>query len=584
MSPTGWTRALDPTPDGYPTQSWGAGYLFPIKGAEAFADGEAEEVEGIEVVDDHTLKLTLDEPTTTFLLGLTVATSWPVPKEAVAERGEEFKSRPVGAGPFFISEWNPGSDITIARNPGYVDPEPPYLDEIHIDLGVDENTQVVRLESGEADGVFEQFAPSPASLRLLAENPDLATAPSVGPRIFYLALNNDGIFADKRLRQAVAHAMSTDFIVQFGDLARPWNQLISSTTAQSDPEGSLTYLHDSASASLLLEEAVYDGTPVKIVYDVTDPYTSANATALTQDLEAIGFTVDLRGLQKTQFYNDIYDPTLYDISSTYWSADYPDAQDFISTNFTCGSIDILNISRFCHPGIDEEFYATEQMPFGPERDEALRAVQQRLIDDVAGIPVMEVTPRSSPGRASAPSPPWPRTLRSTGSAWSRPTAEPTPGGDGRPALTGTRRSSRSRLRVGSARGEIRAASTSSWAVARPWASWANRVRARRRSASPSWDCSVARATSPADRCDSMARSASSATASTAAPASASAGHLRAPGPLPVVRCAAPHGCTDAPPAGAAPRAPSRDRRRADRGPAGAAWHRGPRTRHGALSA
>ena len=394
----GLTRALDPTPDGAATQSWGAGYLFPIAGAEAFANGQAEEVEGIEVVDPHTLKLTLTEPTTTFLLGLTIATSWPVPREAVEQRGEDFKSSPVGAGPFYVAEWNVGSDITLARNPGYVDPELPYLDEIHIDLGVDENTQVVRLESGEADGVFEQFALSPASLRLLAENPDLSTAASVGPRIFYLALNNDGIFADKRLRQAVAHAMSTDFTAQFGDLARPWNQLISSTTVQSDPAGTTTYPHDPASASLLLEEAGYDGTPVKIVYDVTDPYTSANATALTQDLEAIGFTVDLRGLQKTQFYNDIYDPSLYDISSTYWSADYPDAQDFISTNFVCGSIDILNISRFCDASIDADFAATERMPFGPERDEALRAVQQRLIDEVAGIPVMEVTPQVVTGQ------------------------------------------------------------------------------------------------------------------------------------------------------------------------------------------
>jgi peptide/nickel transport system substrate-binding protein len=389
----GLTRALDPTPDGAATQSWGATYLFPIAGAKAFADGEAEKVEGIEIVDAHTLKLTLSEPTTTFLLGLTIATSWPVPQEAVAERGEDFKSRPVGAGPFYISEWNVGSDITLARNPGYADPELPYLDEIHIDLGVDENTQVVRLESGEADGVFEQFALSPASLRLLAQNPDLTSAASVGPRIFYLALNNDGIFKDKRLRQAVAHAMTTDFTAQFGDLARPWNQLISSTTAQSDPEGTTTYLHDPVAASDLLEQAGYDGTPVKLVYDVTDPYTSANATALTQDLEAVGFTVDLRGLQKTQFYNDIYDPSQYDISSTYWSADYPDAQDFISTNFTCGSIDILNISRFCDAAIDEAFAATEQMPFGPERDAALLDVQQRLIDEVAGIPVMEVTPQ-----------------------------------------------------------------------------------------------------------------------------------------------------------------------------------------------
>lgn len=395
----GLTRALDPTPAGGAAQSWGAGYLFPIEGARAVADGEAETVEGITVVDDHTLRIRLTQPTTTFLLGLTIATSWPVPREAVEARGEDFKTSPVGAGPFFISEWNRGSDITLARNPGYVDPDLPYLDEIHIDLGVDENTQVVRLESGEADGVFEQFALSPASLRLLAQNPDLTSAASVGPRIFYLALNNDGIFKDKRLRQAVAHAQTTDFTAQFGDLAKPWNQLMGSATAQSDPEGTFTYAHDPAAASALLEEAGYDGTPVKILYDATDPYTSANATALAQDLETVGFVVELRGVPKTQFYADLYDPALpYDISSTYWSADYPDAQDYISTNFTCGNIGILNISRFCDAAIDEAFAATERMPFGPERDTALRDIQQSLIAEVAGIPVMEVTPQVVTGQ------------------------------------------------------------------------------------------------------------------------------------------------------------------------------------------
>ena len=143
-----------------------------------------------------------------------------------------------------------------------------------------------------------------------------------------------------------------------------------------------------------LESAGYDGSPLKIVYDVTDPYTTQNATALTQDLEGVGFTVELIGLQKGEFYNAIYDPSAFDISSTYWSADYPDAQDFISTNFICGMIDVLNISRFCDEAIDEAFFATEAMEFGPERDAALLEVQQRLIDELAGIPVMEVTPKS----------------------------------------------------------------------------------------------------------------------------------------------------------------------------------------------
>jgi ABC-type transport system substrate-binding protein len=390
----GMQRALDPDPTGAPAASWGGGYLFPIKGAAEFNSGEADSVEGIEVIDDHTLQVTLNEPTSTFVLGLTIATSWPVPQEAVEERGEDFADRPVGAGPFSVSEWNKGSDITIVRNPGYVDPELPYLDEIHVDLGVDENTQVLRLESGEADGVFDQFALSPQSLRQLEAAPNVTLVDSVGPRIFYLALNNDGIFADKDLRQAVAHAMTTDFTVRFGDLAKPWNQLMSSTSVQSDPEGTVTYAHDPGTAMALLESAGYDGSPVRIVYDVTDPYTTQNASALAQDLEAVGFTVELLGQQKTEFYNTIYDPAAFDISSTYWSADYPDAQDFISTNFICDTIDILNISRFCDESIDEAFFATERMDFGPERDAALLEVQQRLIDEVAGIPVMEVTPKA----------------------------------------------------------------------------------------------------------------------------------------------------------------------------------------------
>ena len=222
-----------------------------------------------------------------------------MPAEAVEERGEDFANRPVGAGPFYVQEWNKGSDITLARNPGYVDPELPYLDEIHVDLGVDENTQsCCASRSARLDGVFEQFALSPPSLRQLRADPNLTITESVGPRIFYLALNNDGILADKALRQAVAQAMTTDFTAQFGDLAKPWNQLMSSTTAQSDPEGTTTYAHDPEAATALLEEAGYDGSPVKIVYDVTDPYTSANATALSQDLEAVGFTVELIGLQK----------------------------------------------------------------------------------------------------------------------------------------------------------------------------------------------------------------------------------------------------------------------------------------------
>lgn len=387
----GLTRAVDPTTK--PAQSWGAGYLFPIQGAPEFSAGEADGIEGIAVIDDRTLQVTLSAPSVTFLFGLTIATSWPVPQEAVEARGEDFATNPVGAGPFMVQRWNKGSDITVVRNPGYVDPALPFLDEMHISLNTDENTQVLRIQSGEADAVFETFSISPASVRLLQSDPNVTVTPSVGPRIYYLALDNEGLFANKDLRLAVAHASSTGFLAQFGDLARPWNQLMSSAATQSDPEGTVTAAHDPAKAKALVVSGGYDGTPVIIVHDVTDPYSSANSTALKQDLEAVGFTVDLRSLPSTEFFSAIYDPARFDISSTYWSADYPDAQDYFSTNFVCANIGILNIARFCDPDIDAALAATELLPFGEERDQALRDIQQRLIDAVAGVPVMEVTPQ-----------------------------------------------------------------------------------------------------------------------------------------------------------------------------------------------
>ena len=193
----------------------------------------------------------------------------------------------------------------------------------------------------------------------------MTVTPSVGPRIYYLALENGGIFANKDLRLAVAHAMTTDFLAQFGDLAKPWNQLMGSTTVQSDPEGTRTYPYDPDKARRrYLTSGGYDGTPVKIIYDVSDPYQVGQLHGAQAGPRGGGLHGGPPGppVGASSSAARSTSPTARDISSTYWSADYPDAQDYISTNFVCGSF--LNISHFCDEAIDAAFAATEAMPFG----------------------------------------------------------------------------------------------------------------------------------------------------------------------------------------------------------------------------
>ncbi|MGZ8630766.1 MAG: ABC transporter substrate-binding protein [Actinomycetota bacterium] len=387
----GMERALDP--ETKPAPSWGGGYLYPIEGAPEFASGKAASVSGIEVVDPSTLQITLSQPTSTFIYDLTIATSWPVPEEAVKSAGEKFGDSPVGAGPFFLDEWNKGESLVLKRNPGYVDPAFPYLDEIDVSLNVDPNTQVLQLENGTIDAPAEPFFLPQAAIQQLSQNPSITMTPTTGPTVYYWALNNEGILEDATLRKAVAMAINRDVTKQFGTEARPWTQIYSSVTKQSDPNlQAIPY--DTTQAQSMLKQAGYEGEPIKVIYDATDPFASAMSTSLQQDLEAIGMSVQITGLQQAAYFGDdgYNNPKNYDMLPTYWRQDYPDGQDYISTNFVCAQVPPpgLNVARYCNKEVDSLLAKSDAMPFGSERDQILQQVQEIVVSDAAGVGTMQV--------------------------------------------------------------------------------------------------------------------------------------------------------------------------------------------------
>lgn len=387
----GMIRALDPNTK--PAPSWGGGYLYPIEGAPDFAAGKTSSVSGIKVVDPMTLQITLSAPTTTFLYDLTIATSWPVPREVVEQLGETFGDEPVGAGPFYVADWQKGQSITIKRNEGYVDPNLPYLDAITLDLNVDVNTEVLRMENGSIDAVFEPYTLPQAALTQLQQAPNVVMTPTTGPTIYYWALNNEGILGNDDLRKAVAMSVTRDFVKQFGSEVQPWNQIFASVTRQADPNvKEIAYGPQDATA--LLQQAGYNGEPIKVIYDATDPFATAMSTSLQQDLKAVGMNVQLKGLQQAAYFGDAgyNNPQNYDMLPTYWRQDYPDGQDYISTNFVCAQVEPpgLNVARWCDPQVDKLLAKSDAMQFGPQRDEILRQIQQIIIDQAAGIPMLQV--------------------------------------------------------------------------------------------------------------------------------------------------------------------------------------------------
>lgn len=387
----GMQRALDPSTK--PAPSWGGGYLYPIEGASEFASGKAGSVSGIKVVDPSSLQITLTQPTSTFIYDLTIATSWPVPEEAVRKAGDAFGDSPVGAGPFYLDQWNKGQSMVLKANPGYVDPTFPYLDELDLSLNVDPNTQVLELQNGTIDAPAEPFFLPQAAIQQLSQDDSITMTPTSGPTVYYWALNNEGILKNADLREAVAMAINRDVTKQFGTEARPWTQIYSSVTKQSDPNlEAIPY--DATQAQAMLKQAGYTGETIKVIYDATDPFASAMSTSLQQDLEAIGMNVQINGLQQAAYFGDdgYNNPKSYDMLPTYWRQDYPDGQDYISTNFVCPQVPPpgLNVARYCNKEVDSLLAKSDALPFGSGRDEILQHVQQIVVGDAAGVGTMQV--------------------------------------------------------------------------------------------------------------------------------------------------------------------------------------------------
>jgi peptide/nickel transport system substrate-binding protein len=67
----------------------------------------------------------------------------------------------VGSGPFLLREYVPGQRIVFARNPQYWRRDAggaplPYLDRVIVDIVPDDNTQLLRLESGQSDMMLSE--------------------------------------------------------------------------------------------------------------------------------------------------------------------------------------------------------------------------------------------------------------------------------------------------------------------------------------------------------------------------------------------------------------------------------------------
>ncbi len=358
-------------------------YLGDIVGMHEKLEGEAGEVAGVEVVDNRTLRITIDEPKEYFLAKLTYPASHVVDRVAVEQLGADWwMTTPInGSGPYRLWEWEPDY-VVLLRNEDYH--TPPGVEYIVSPLRTLPGASVLDMYLGEAwDAVFV----SPTSLDFVREHPVLGPDLQEFDQFTSYFVVMDGTrppFNDPRVRRAFAMAVDRERLVE--EALEGGVKLANGLLPPGIP-GYHTSLrgipYDPEMARQLLAESRYADNLPEIKFTVPRGRVPRTVTFMIDAWrEELGVEVRMEPVDPdTYFYN--LEETGAHLFNYGWVADYPDPENFLDV--------LLHSSRHDARYVNEEFDSLVEQA-RTERDWDVRLglyqqAEQLLMDDAGIIPL-----------------------------------------------------------------------------------------------------------------------------------------------------------------------------------------------------
>ena len=270
-----------------------------------------------EIVDDYTVKVTLESPFGAFIPTLAHPACVVMSPAVIAKGNEECAKNPVGTGQYTFVEWVAGEHATIALNKdwwGYdadicggtalVDPDAGFKTITF--KPVSENaTRVAMLQSGDAQFIW----PVPTeSIEALRGDSNVSVGQEEGIVVRYLMMNNQKApFNDVRVRQAINYAINKDAycaVVKNG-IATPATSIIG--PAVQYYKGNDVYAYDIEKARSLLAEAGYpDGFKTTLMCASTTTNLK-QCEFIQQQLAQVGIDVEINALESAVVNQKIQD-------------------------------------------------------------------------------------------------------------------------------------------------------------------------------------------------------------------------------------------------------------------------------------
>ena len=372
-----------------------------LKNGQAIEQGKMDVEElGVKAVDDTTLEVTLEHPTSYFLSLIGSSGQYaPLRQDIVEKYGTDFAAtseKNVYSGPFVMTS-SEDNVWTFEKNDNYWDKDSINLDKCELNYVENTDTQLSMYEAGDLDYVQVPTA-------YVSDYKDKAEVFANGNVDFcYINSKSDNpVLGNKNFRLALNYALNrndynklanADTYTAFNGLVFPGLQAKGTTYGEAYDLNSYSYPldgdQDKATEYLnaaMQELGIANASDITVEVVTTDADSSKRIVETLQEQwqNALGINVKIRQVTYADIYGKVFPEHDYEIGYGGWGSDYDDPYSYLELFKGDSS---YNYSQYENPEVDQLLTASQDEPDTDKRMDELNQVEQDILADGAFVPL-----------------------------------------------------------------------------------------------------------------------------------------------------------------------------------------------------
>lgn len=352
-------------------------------------------IKEVKALDEHTVQFVLTRPLGPFLWNLAMSPFGIASPTAIKKYGDDFRSHPVGTGPFKFVEWKQNDTVTLEKNPDYWQKGLPKLNKLIYRVIPENTARLNALANGEIDIMDglnysdEKTVTSNANLQVI-ERPTM----NVG----YLGMTTTRKpFDNKLVRQAINHAIDKKSLIEAfyaGKAVPAINPMPSNIDGYNDEIKD--YPYDLEKAKALLKEAGFEkGFEINLwAMPVARPYmpeAQKVAEVIQDSLSKIGVKANIKSAEWATYLEQARKGE-FDMFMLGWTGDNGDADNFLYTLLDKDSIGSNNYAYYSNDELHDILIAAQQEPDKDKRNDLYKKAQVIIKEDAPWVPLVHSRP------------------------------------------------------------------------------------------------------------------------------------------------------------------------------------------------